>query len=164
MPEEKSPFGEDRSTIEELMQHPEDVHKLLIAKRKANAEAKSYREQIEIENERDSEIENLREKIGGFQKDRVANIFKIEALKIGIRPDRLEAAARIAEIPDDEDPMNAASKALEKLKDGFPELFKPKSPPPEVDNAGFSRARTDMFAIAKSSGDVMSMLKALRKR
>lgn len=166
MPEEIQPFGDDTSTVQELMQRPEDVHKLIIAKRKANAEAKKYREQLEAAAKQNQEIENLQQKIGELHQKRIGDLFKIEALKAGIRPDRLEPAAKIAELngTENQEPQTVVSNAIKELEEGFPELFQTKSPPPEVDNAGFSRAKPNVFASAKSSGDALGMLKALRKK
>ncbi|RKZ30127.1 hypothetical protein DRQ36_06520 [bacterium] len=169
MPEETydySIFGEDAETVRELSQRPEDIHKLLLTKRKANAEAKQLREALQesqtIGAQLSEDFDKLKET---NSRERLLFRFKIEALKEGIRPDRLEAAARIAELESEPeaDSTELASKAVKSLKESFPELFRNGESIPEVDNTGFSRQPSDPFIEAKHSGDPMAMLKALRK-
>ncbi len=154
-----STFGDDADTIRELMTKPEDVHKLLLTKRSANGEAKQFREQFELsESERqakEAELESISEE--NRRALSISNL-KIEALKEGIRPDRLETAVKLVEA-DAEKPETAVSN----LREMFPELFIRSGSPANVDNSGFFRSGSDDFEMARAGGDVMGMLKSLRE-
>ena len=163
-------FGDDAETVRDLCRNPEDVYRLLKVKREANAEAKEYREKLEEVKLASREAGELREELEDVRREihrrELRNRFEIEALKGGIRPDRLSAAAKLAELdPNSESEMEEmVSGALENLKDGFPELFRREGDLPEVDNAGFSRSRGDAYESARAKGDALGMLKALRKK
>ncbi|HHS50393.1 MAG TPA: hypothetical protein ENN07_04680 [candidate division Zixibacteria bacterium] len=145
----------DEQIIEKIRENPEDIAKLLSAKRKANAEAKTYRERLEA----------VEKEVAELETSRIYDTFAIEALQARIRPDRLDVALRLAELDHSADDVSeGARSAVRKLKEGFPELFLDNIPPPTVDNAGFSRHKLDDYASAKSAGDPMAMLRALRKR
>ncbi|HDR90828.1 MAG TPA: hypothetical protein ENN75_01125 [candidate division Zixibacteria bacterium] len=152
-------FGDDADTIRDLIAKPEDVHKLLLTKRSANGEAKQFREQFELsESERQAKEAEL-ERISDENRRALSiSHLKIQALKEGIRPDRLSAAVKLVEA-DAEKPETAVSN----LREMFPELFIRCGSPPNVDNSGFSRGGSDDFEIAKAGGDVMGMLKSLRE-
>ena len=169
MPEEFdfSIFGEDAETVSELCDKPEDIQKLLLTKRKANAEAKTLRENLEQLQVRSEEQESRFEQLKSESaKKLIDSRFKIEALSKGIRPDRMEAAARLAnlEFTDEPDIERMVIEAVEKIEEEFPELFESEEPPPQVDNSGFGRHKGNPYIEAKQSGDAMGMLKALRER
>ncbi|MCK5832955.1 hypothetical protein KAH81_04700 [bacterium] len=153
----------DDALVEQLQANPEDIKKLIIAKRKANAEAREYREKLEETTKMESEQENLSTKIAELENLRLRDNFCIEAMRANIRPERLDAAFKIAQFDEsDEDPSKIAIDVISQLKDGFPELFQEMLPPPRVDNAGFSRSKGDELTLARAAGDTLSMLKALR--
>jgi hypothetical protein len=152
-------FGDDAETIRELIAKPEDVHKLLLTKRSANGEAKQFREQFELSESasqaKEAEFERV---IDENRRALSISKLKIEALKEGIRPDRLEAAVKIVDA-DAETPETAVSH----LREMFPELFVKGGSPANVDNSGFFRGGSDDFEMARAGGDVMAMLKSLRE-
>lgn len=152
-------FGDDADTIRELIAKPEDVHKLLQTKRAANGEAKQLREQLEQTlselQERETEMEKRSEET---RRELSISNFKIEALRKGIRPDRLSAAIKLID-PTEKKPEDS----ITELRMQYPELFIKGGSPAEVDNSGFSRGGSDDFEIARKNGDIMGMLKSLRK-
>ncbi len=156
---------DDDQIIDQLAANPQDIAKLLAAKRKANAEAKLFRERLETAEEALKERETLSSEVERLRARGLRDAFFIEALQERIKPNRLEAAFKIADLDlTAEDPATTAKAALGRLKEGFPELFAETPPPPEVDNAGFSRAKPDPLTAAKASGNTMAMLKALRSQ
>lgn len=152
-------FGDDAETIRELISKPEDVHKLLLTKRSANGEAKQLREQLEqadsMLQERKSEMEKFEEQ---NRRELMISKFKIEALREGIRPDRLDVAIKLID-PTESEPKDA----IAQIRGQYPELFTKSGSPARVDNLGFSRGGSDDFEVARKSGDIMGMLKSLRK-
>jgi len=154
-----STFGDDADTVRELMTKPEDVHKLLLTKRSANGEAKQLREQLEqadsLLKTRESEMEKLER---DNRRELSISLFKIEALRSGIRPDRLSAAEKLID-PTEIEPEDA----IAQIREQYPELFVKGGSPAVVDNSGFSRGGSDDFEVARKGGDIMGMLKSLRK-
>ncbi len=152
-------FGDDADTIRELMTKPEDVHKLLLTKRSANGEAKRLREQLEqadsLLKTRESDMEKQEEE---NRRELSISLFKIQALREGIRPDRLSTAIKLID-PIEIEPEDA----IAQIREEYPELFVKGGSPAKVDNSGFSRGGSDDFEIARKSGDIMGMLKSLRK-
>ena len=164
-----SAFGEDAELVKNIAENPQEIYNLLLAKRRANGEAKKFREEIETfaksQEETKTVVAEMEKLKAESSRERAMSAFKIEALKLGIRPDRLDAASRLADIPVqiENEPDKIAIEAVKTIKETFPELFKTGAPPPEVDNSGFGRVRPDPYAVARDSGDPLGMLKAMRE-
>lgn len=82
----------------------------------------------------------------------------------GLNPKRVKEALIIAR--DELDDETTLEDIAPRLKERLPELFQQKKPKrPALDSSGFGRAPDEnLFSAAEKRGDVIGMLKALRKR